>query len=163
MIQINRETPAICYLRITSWAGRVSGAEHWYGKLSGPHKHEHEVQYTLTQAEADRLNVDGLDYAAGEESRRFCSKEALIEVALACWQQHFPEARLLIEGNASTIEPQPVLAGPPDIAARINQLWRECEELGWWDGDEAACEACKARSDEWKHIWKTEIEPLALS
>jgi hypothetical protein len=165
-ITINLDTPAVCYLRITTWAGsRVCSAQHWYGTLScGPRpRGEHDVQYILSQADADRLNNSDGDYRAGEESGRFFSKDALIEAALACWQQHFPKARLLIEGTADTLEPQPVLAGSPDIAARINQLWRECEELGWWDGDASAGEACEARSDVWLGIWKTEIEPLALS
>jgi len=59
--------------------------------------------------------------------------------------------------SRSTVEPQPVLAGPPEIAARINWLWSECERLGWSDGDHGP--DCNELSAEWERIWLYEVEP----
>lgn len=51
-----------------------------------------------------------------------------------------------------------ILVGPQSIKDRINAIWAQCEELGWWEGDE---ESVEKLSDEWQKIWLTEIEPLA--
>ncbi len=37
-------------------------------------------------------------YHEGDESTRFLSKEALLLAAEACWQKHYPEGKVLIEG-----------------------------------------------------------------
>ncbi len=174
-LSINRDTPAVVYLKIRTYVGSatVYWAKHWQGALFTCGDREGvEVTFTMTQADADAANKeDGPydspediacgyqgSYRAGSTSTRFLSKESLLEAALAMWRTLCPKASVLIEGEATIIEPQPILVGPQSIKDRINAIWAQCEELGWWEGDE---ESVEKLSDEWQKIWLTEIEPLA--
>lgn len=165
----DRDAPAVCYLRITTWVGTtVFGAEHWYGRLiSGPrkdwkdHSNEVEVEHVLTADEAKRLNEgdEFSTYEAGGTSTRFFHKEDLIAEAVECYRAHFPRAKLLIEGDPTTLEPQLILDGPFDLAVKINSIVDECNVLGWWDhGNDDACEVL---CEQWRQIWRNEIQTLA--
>ncbi len=169
-MNFNRYTPKAVYLHIRTYVGSatVYWAKHWQGTLfSGDDREGIEVTYTMSQADADESNKgDGpFDfggntgaYHEGDESTRFLSKEALLAAAEACWQKHFPEGKVLIEGEPRVIEPQPVLVGPQNIKDRINSIWELCEKLDWWDGGHE--DEVEELSKEWQRIWKTEIEKL---
>ena len=170
-LNINRQTPAAVYLKITSYVGSatVYWAKHWQGTLTSSEDREgFPVTYTMTQDEADESNKgDGPydfggamgAYSEGDESTRFLSADRLRDAALACWQTHYPKAKVLIEGEVNCYMPQPIWAGPPEIEARVNAIWVECEGLDWWEsGNDAEVDKLV---DEWMHIWKYEIEPLA--
>lgn len=132
-LKLDTRTPNVVYLRITTWVGSpvVMCAEHWYGKLScggsgyGADRvppEEVEVEYVLTKKDAARLNKEDewATYKAGGKSTRFFSKESLIDAALSCWKQHFPSTLLLIEGDPSVWEPQPILDGPSSLMVPHN-------------------------------------------
>jgi hypothetical protein len=77
------------------------------------------------------------------------------------WGNPFPiEGRVTREKALAMYEVH-VRRNPKLIAARINTIWHECEELGWWDAGDEAEEACEALSEQWRQIWAAEIEPLA--
>ena len=162
-LKLDTRTPNVVYLRITTWVGSpvVMCAEHWYGKLScggsgyGADRvppEEVEVEYVLTKKDAARLNKEDewATYKAGGKSTRFFSKESLIDAALSCWKQHFPSTLLLIEGDPSVWEPQPILDGPSSLMARITTLWHECEELNWENHEHLLAQ--------WERIWKKEVQ-----
>lgn len=81
-LNINRQTPAAVYLKITSYVGSatVYWAKHWQGTLtSGEDREGFPVTYTMTQDEADESNKgDGPydfggamgAYSEGDESTR---------------------------------------------------------------------------------------------
>ena len=167
-MKLNLRPLTVCYLRINTWVGSsVCCAEHWYGKLvCGPQDaREIEVQYILTREDAKRLEEGDPcptnPYKAGETSSRFFSKAALLKAAIACWKTHFPNARFLIEGDPSTIEPQWILDGPEDVRVRVNALFEECERLGWWDGPDE--EQVRRLSNQWEGIWKRSIQKTSKS
>jgi hypothetical protein len=171
-LKINRYTPAAVYLKVHTYVGSatVYWAKHWQGTLfCGEDREGIPVTYNMTQGDADKSNKDDGPYGcggamgaykAGEESTRFLSREVLIAAVEACWQSHYPQAKVLIEGENCVIEPQAVLIGPKEIKDRINVLYAECEALGWWEDDHDA--EVDQRVDEWMRIWKDQIEPLAV-
>jgi hypothetical protein len=155
-MKINLVTPHVCYLRISTFVGScVWCATHWYGKLICGKK-KIDVLCTLTQEAADRFNQADPStnpYRAGETTGRFPSKIALITAAMIQWQQ--TGARFLIQGDPATWEPQWVLAGPEDVRTRINAIFAECEQLGWWGKN---ADKVGRLSNKWEQIWKKEVQ-----
>lgn len=159
----HHDTPAACFLRITTWVGTSAvGAEHWYGRFIYWSRNEIEVEHVLTADEAKRLNDgDGYNtYEAGDTSTRFFDREDLIAAAVECYRTHFPEAKLLIEGDPTTVQPQLILDGPFDLAVKINSIVDECNILGWWDAGEEAEQECEKLCEEWRQIWRNEVQTL---
>jgi hypothetical protein len=46
----------IVYLEITTWQGISIGATHYYGQLTGRGMESIDLEYTITSAQAARLN-----------------------------------------------------------------------------------------------------------
>lgn len=151
----------VVYCKISSWVGRVFGAEHYYVDLQRgryPDRVEEKVYHKLTQSEADRLNrrrIQDPEYPeptweAGEEVGYFFSKERAVRGAVAAYKAKFPGAVILVEGDIGTYEPQLILDGPSETMEAINKLVERAEAIDWWEDDE---EAMQIINDEWKEIW----------
>lgn len=155
----------VVYCKISSWAGRVNGAEHYYTDLSqrvSP-RDTKKVWHNLTQSEADRLNRRTIQdplhpdptWEAGEEIGHFFDRERAVKGAIAAYKEMFPGAIILVEGDIGTYEPQPILDGPPDVMKAINNLVKRADDNDGWEGDE---EVMQAIADEWETIWIPEFE-----
>lgn len=142
----------IIYLHVTTWAKILCSAQHYYGTLKSNDK-KVEVLYTLTAEDAARLNKEGDRgyYKPGDTSSRFWSLDALRTAAIEQWQIEFPDALLLIQGVRHVYDPQPVLAGPPEIVDRLNNIVDRCEANDWWEGDE---DAMKRLCQEWEAVFQ---------
>jgi hypothetical protein len=124
----------IVSLHIGSWRGITAKAHHFYGRL----RHgEESVELTrpLSADEAAALNVkDGWHgWRAGMPTNRWNSVADLYEEAFRVWKDHFPKGALLVVGDPSESDPRRTLAGPPEWRDKLNEIWREYEEL---DDDE---------------------------
>ena len=138
MKQHNKEK--FVYLNISTWVGYGGNAQHYYGFLKGYSNNNFTsvgVLFRLTEKQAQKLNGKnkcGL-YSKGEKCKRFFSEEYLIKQTKKTFKQYFPNAKVLVLGDIVTIEPQTVLIGPPNYKKKVNEFARQCEELGWWDGE----------------------------
>jgi len=151
----------VVYLTLTTWteSSCVAWAEHWYGRLKqrrSGHERCHEVDYVLTAKDAKSLNEGdptAPPYKAGERSGRFFSREAVIKAALECWQEHWPEADILILGDPLTLDPQEVLAGPEPLKSDINAIVEWCHSTGYYDAMQLNDEHKALRRD-WLLLWE---------
>jgi hypothetical protein len=151
----------VVYCTLSSWVGRVQGAEHYYVDLKRGRyldRVEEKVYHNLTLSEAERLNRRAKQdqkypepqWQAGEEVGYFFDRERAVRGAVTAYRKLFPGATILVEGDIGTYEPQPILDGPPQVMREINGLVAAAEEIDWWEEDE---EAMRAISDAWKAIW----------
>ena len=149
----------VVYCGITSWKGRVQGAEHYYVDLVQKvyPRNEVSLRHNLTGTEADRLNRRNPDkrWEAGEEVRYFFDRDRAVRAAVTQYKLLFPGAIILVEGDCCTYEPQPILDGPQEVMEAINELYKQAEEIYWWEEDE---ETMQSISDAWKAIWMPEFE-----
>jgi len=157
---------SIAFLNLTSFAGAVPGASHWYATLWF-NKERHEVAHELSQREAALMNKsdgkdadDGFIWSPGDIASRYRSKEDAIRVAKEKWSEIAPEAKALVEGENYVAEPQPILAGlPVEIMDELNALFNKCESLGWYDeGNDADVEKIY---DEWKVRIEEELNAMS--
>jgi hypothetical protein len=158
----------VVYCKISSWKGRVPGADHYYvdlerRKAGGGYKRDQEkVWHTLTLSEAERVNRRGRDrhlddksWEAGEEVGYFFSRDRAVKGAVKAYKTIFPGAIILVEGTMGTYQPQPILDGPQEDMEAINDLVEMAEAIDWWEEDE---EAMRAICDEWEAIWIPKFE-----
>ncbi len=131
------------HLEITSWAGRVVDAVHFYGRLRVPDQEEITVERTLTVAEAADLNRDERrrgevsgSYSPGSVTGRFKTEEQVIECAIAYLKANHPEIEWLLNGCSYVLDPQPVVMGPEPLKTELNALVAAAEANDWWEGDE---------------------------
>jgi hypothetical protein len=153
--------PKVVYCQITSWVGRVEGAEHYYVELVQRCGDEKTLHHSLTLSEAERLNRRNPDkrWLPGEDIRYFFDINRAVRAAVAGYKTMFPGAIILVEGASSSFEPQPILDGPKEVMAAINKLVEQAEDIDWWEEDE---KAMRVISEKWKTIWTPEFEDLSL-
>jgi hypothetical protein len=107
------------WLEISSWRGMSIGATHFYGTLHHPctcsrfpcpHPISRtDLEHVLTTQEAKeltKLHNDGslfgpgvYKYKKGDTSRCFETKEEIIKLAIASYQEMFPDRKRLILGS----------------------------------------------------------------
>jgi len=126
----------VVYVQITSWYPISVGAEHYYGKLvyKGKDRQSMELLRTLSQKEATYLNKkDGCHlWSKGEETKRWDTRQQVVEEAEKVWKKHFPDADLLVlGGSANSLEPQHILIGPDWLKEIVNPLAVELQALDW--------------------------------
>lgn len=146
------------YLDITTWVGLSPGAEHYYGTLKGPDGENHDVWDSLTaEAARQRNRLENVThYEAGDETRRFATKTALREAAVAQFKEKYPNKVILVEGSRSTLMPQLVLVGPRPYKHAVNKLYRRIEILyrktkgDWHPKMDQLCAEWKRLSNEFK-------------
>lgn len=149
------------YLTITTWIGTAAiGASHWYGKLGTADSYS-KFQYLYrahtakSAARANKLSgeTDPLyKTKPGDMTEAFDSKAELIANALNCWQKHYPDREILLEGDHWVAEPTEVLAHP-DVAVmeRANALWAYYEGM-YDDNKSPTSDELNAVSDEWYQL-----------
>lgn len=153
----------VVYCKISSWKGRIEGAEHYYVDLNQQvlHRNSKKVWHNLTYSEAARINRVGSNreperrFEVGEEVGWFFDLERAREGAIAVYKEMYPGAIILVEGDIGTYQPQLILDGPIEAMEAINELYQRAEENNGWEGDE---DEMKAICDEWQAIWIPEFE-----
>lgn len=138
----------IVCLEISSWRGISIGAMHYYGKIVGYKDNEYH-HATLTRklsayvaAEMNRhhrkefpYEHDPYRYRAGQTTECFDTRQQIISLAKRCWLTHFPKAHVLMLGSFSVANPQQILIAPADFKKKVNDLWREDERIGGYEGN----------------------------
>ena len=140
----------VVYLSISTYRGYLG--IHYYGRLGTEKGKDVDVTKPLTATQARLFNEEAgrATYTEGNMTYRLLTRMEVRQRALEIWQDYFPGATLLIEGHSYCAEPQPALAGPPEIVEEIGRLVERAREIGWWDsghGDEME-ELC----DRWDEI-----------
>ena len=133
---------AMIHLRITSYRGISIGASHYYGELQFPcyDRGSITLEHPMSARDASRRNKEsGYDFPihkAGELTKGFQSEQAVINWALAHWQEYGDEP-FLVDGSTGYSEPKPVLATtlgelePLQTAAAA--IVQKCEDINWFD------------------------------
>lgn len=138
----------ITYLEITTWAGFVPGAMHYYGALHREDVHK-DVKRQITAAEAEAWNARdyGAGYCEGDRTTRWDSKEELIAEAIRTWKERIG-GDVLLQTGEGYLDPCPVLDGPGPLVKAANKLYARAKLIGFWDrGHEAIMKQICARWD----------------
>lgn len=141
----------IVWCRMTTWvgSGTVWYAEHYYARMVCNGVTE-DLRYVMNAKEAKALAksdpTDPYPYKAGKDTARFLSEDKLKSEAISQYKAMFPGANLLVYGDSSVIEPQPILDGPKGAAEWSTELVSLCEEIDWWEEDETLMDCL---SGEW--------------
>lgn len=147
----------IVYLSIHTYP---SVGKHFYGAWTCGNHYNETMQWEPDAATCRRLNdervAEGFIARAvrlGDETSTFFDRESLIAEAIRQYKTWAPNAEILVEGSSGTIEPMVILDWPDheEEAAKINQMFEECEEIGWFDGGER--ERYEEIEEEWHAIW----------
>lgn len=152
------------YLEITSFYGTSLGATHYYGKLKDEDmRRSEEIVGVLTSVDAERLNKkDNVDtFEAGDAKWRFDTEEEIIDIALATYKQHFPEADTLILGRSVYRAPQKILDMPSqETMQRANAIFEAYEKIpleykhGFYDYTLANRKKADALTVKWEKVLK---------
>jgi len=135
----------VAFCKVATWVDTEVFGQHYYGTICVDRKPVEEVTRSLSAAEAAKLG-DG--YLPGDESGRFFSEEELKECAINVCRERIPDVEMLVYGDPSIIEPQPILFGPKDIMEEVNK-W--CEEIGYYDEEwDDIVEAWQEKYDYWR-------------
>lgn len=146
------------YLQVDSWVGLLSYAEHHYGRVTQGGKKLFDVSYSLSRADAARINKEAqrlegasaFRYSPGETSIRFPSEERLIARAIEMCEQ-YPEVKVLVKGCSGVLDPMPVLVGPDSLKQGAESIVARAEANDWWEGDE---EVMEGLYEEWCELLK---------
>jgi len=142
----------IAHAYIYTWQGMSIGAIHYYAELRCG---DAIVKATakLTERHAAYLNEENRRrgyktrfYYPGKEYGGFLERQEAVDAAIATYKAHFPQARCLLLGQPSYIEPFPVLAldGPAEAMARLNEIAERAAPL--------PCEAQGPFTEEWEKL-----------
>jgi len=143
----------IATVQILDWSAHDARAIHYYASFSGitaPGKYKNvEIYHKLTQEEADEYNKAGYEISATiyDETQRFSDYGKLMAHIKRRWKKEFPKAKILLRGSAS-LSVQEALFGPKKAVERINELYKEAVELGYYGGtDDKRMEEIDAEFD----------------
>jgi len=125
------------YLELDSYSVGV----HYYARLKGYVDGKYtsiNLEYEITAAQAQRFNRHeraSFKWEKGMITARFWSEEDAKAKALEVYKEHFPNAKILICGSSSVVEPQEVLDGPKKYKEQVNELVKLSDKLGYhaWD------------------------------
>lgn len=127
----------VVFLVTRTWSYLDFGASHFYGDLRPRNNYfdgQVEVTYRVTATDLSRLRASEYELEIGDACAAFFSLRKLRRVAIELFHERFPSATLLVEGNRATADPQLILIGPKSWKERVNTLFSEAEEIGWYDG-----------------------------
>lgn len=155
----------IFYLESYAFGG-ISSHGHLYGKLTSRDEEESvELRCVLSRADAmlfnkqDRLPARAI-YRPGDESTRFHSREKLnAEAVRKASELVGSKSFVLLDGHAAYMDPQPCLAAPSPLKARIDKLVDKWEAGGAWGVTSQQRKAAEATAREWDALL-AEIESL---
>lgn len=158
--------PRIVYLELRSYSFVVSWAQHYYAKLFCEEQDKTvNLSKKLSRSDAEKFNKEegrwtGAEYTwkPGQTTERFNDKEEATQKAIEEWQQHFPDARVLLRGNHCYSQPQQVIAGlTPEQRVELNTIFLKCDELEWFDIKENIPQV-ERLSDTWKDLLEMYLE-----
>lgn len=143
----------IATVEIMDWSAHDANAIHYYASFSGitecGNYKKVEIYHKLTQKEADEYNKAGYKISATiyDETQRFSDYGELMAHIKKKWKKEFPKAKILLRGSAS-FSVQEALFGPKKAVERINELYKEAVELGYYGGtDDKRMEEIDAEFD----------------
>lgn len=140
---------SIVYLEISSYIGWQSNATHYYGKLVS-NGDSFSLQHALTKQESRLWSTPDFTYDEGIEVEGFLTKTEIIQLALETYKDYFPNTSILVLGSHIYLEPQLVLdMKNKNKMERLNLLFKQAEEIGFWDNDEAQMQKIE---DEWRSV-----------
>lgn len=115
------------YLELSIWPT----GSHYYARLAACGGLKYQLEHNITDYQAKQMNKsDGSrNWRRGMLSNRFLSKEDAIAVAKQLWKKWQKDAKVLILGNSSIIEPQPVLVGPKAYKDKVNRMVEQFKEM----------------------------------
>lgn len=130
------------HLSLSSFAGIVFGASHWWCKL----RWVDDVRGDL-EADAER----GRGWR--NKQSRFDTKAAARAAGLRL-AKRLADGRYYVvtEGSWACVDPQPVLSAPGNLKERANALLKKFEELGCWDGPKSDYPKVTALCDRWSQL-----------
>lgn len=142
----------IAHAYIYTWQGMSLGAVHYYAELKCG---EGNVKATakLSQRHAIYLNQEArrsghkwIMYHPGQDYDGFLERQDAVDAAIATYKVHFPQARCLLLGNRSYVEPFPVLDldGPGEVKDALNKIAEEAAPL--------PCEEQDPFTEEWEKL-----------
>lgn len=114
-------------LEMLDWGVSVGG-EHLYGSLHGYIDGEYkiiELKKTLTESDVLLLNKKDkhISYKVGQKSKRFNTEDEVRKEAIKVWKSMFPNAKVLLEGQSSYVEPKKILDGiDMQITNMLNEM-----------------------------------------
>ncbi len=133
------------YLKITTWVGSLSNAQHYYGRIVFALK-EHrdiDVNHKLTIKEAINLNKsdnfrfipNNNNYKAGEVTDRFMDESKLKREAIKTFKKEvMPKGfEILMLGDNCCIDPEEMLVGPKSVMEKSNELNDRFNALNGWE------------------------------
>lgn len=142
----------IAYGDIYSWQGVSLGAIHYYGEICCGGRTT-KVLGALTQEHATYLNKENFRrgfkitrYHPGKLYDGFLERQEAIDAAIGAYKNDFPQARCLLLGQHTYIEPFPVLEldGPADVFDRLNEIAAMSRPL--------SCEDREPLTEEWEKL-----------
>jgi hypothetical protein len=130
------------YLTISSYAGLVPGAKHYYGRIRWRDK--------LPKAKEPRCETLEENLGWGG----FKSKKSLIKAALQWFKKNAGPEDVLVLGGMADICAFPVLAGPKELIARAHETVLAWEKAYPPDGSDARdWPAADKAADDWRKIF----------
>ncbi len=146
------------YLETTSWQGIAIGAIHYYAKLVDPDYKVHQVEITLSVDQAAVLNQYDrhVTYEAGDQTSRWDDKKDLCKAGLVLFQAIAPSTDVLLKGNHCSADPLEPLFGPTEAVTELRKIWRDAEDIGWWEGVEKTMHQI---AKPWACWWEKHADP----
>ncbi|KKN65706.1 hypothetical protein LCGC14_0478450 [marine sediment metagenome] len=135
--EMNEWMMKLYYLHLTSWVGISLGAAHTYA----------DIEYHNDDPDSDEHII------IRDHDNLFSDKEAIAWGRKWINKQRRKEPCALLLGNFIYCDPQLVLAGPRKYKTAANRLYREAEDIGYWDYNERAMKDICRRWDKLNKDW----------
>lgn len=126
----------VAYLNILTWAAHDPSAEHYFGTLYYEDKRI-ELEYTLSSKDALDWNKKKQTssynrFSPGDTVVGFPSEQAVIEAAKKECGEKFPCVEFILRGDGCSLSVVEALSGPKKVINKINRLYKEACELGYY-------------------------------
>lgn len=127
------------HLVITTFKGLCPDAQHYYGSIHS--------KALASRAEIELFNEKG-EYI----TKRFMDRRQVIHLAKAWFKEHAKPGDVLFESHQGLCDPCRVLAAyvKPGTLKRANEVWRNTEQIGRWEGNEKLMQVL---CDVWDALW----------
>lgn len=152
-------------LNVTTWAGTLVYAKHYYGKLQDGDT-SLQVEWLMTTEQQRELNrEDGVSDECVWEGRtctRFDSKEKLFEEATKLAKARFGEDVILFVSQEYVDwqhNPSEMLFGPEPLRTKANEAWRDFEDKGGY-GETTWTKAQEREAGKRAKAWRRIVNPV---
>lgn len=128
-------------LSLSSFAGIVSTASHWWCRL---HWLDDEGEWQEADAERGR---------GAEKTGRFDTKAQARAAGLRLARRLADGSPYIVtEGSDAVVDPQETLSAPGNLKQRLNDLWREFEAMRGWSAPRAEWPELQKICDSWSRL-----------